>query len=79
MDGLITGSGVETILVFASVAMIMLYLHPDPDPATIIYDETTALMGVALGVVTGRALGPAHVMTSLLEVKTASKLTMSFG
>lgn len=72
VDRLILGSGVDAIVVFTSVAMVMLYLHPDPQPTTIIYDETTALVGVAWGVVIGRALGPAYVMTAIMETKTAS-------
>ncbi len=55
--------------------MVMLYLHPDPLPTTVIYDETTSLVGVALGVVVARALGPAHVMTALLEVRTTASTT----
>lgn len=58
------------VLVFASVAIVMLYLHPDPTPTTIIYGETMALVGVAGGVVLGQAVGPANVMTALLERKT---------
>ena len=72
VDRLICGSGLDAVLVFTSVAVVLLYLHPDPQPTTIIYDETTALVGVAWGVIIGRAVGPAHVMTALMETKTAS-------
>ena len=73
VDRLISGSGVDAaVLVFTSVAMVLLYLHPDPQPTTIIYDETAALVGVAWGVVVGRAVGSAHGITALLETSTAS-------
>lgn len=72
VDKLICESGGESVLVFSSIAMVLLCLHPDPLPTTIIYDETVALVGVAWGVVIGRALGPAHVMMALLEARTPS-------
>ena len=72
VDRLICESGGDTVLVFSSVAMVLLWLHPDPPPTTIIYDETVALVGVAWGVVVGRALGPAHVTMALFEARTPS-------
>ena len=67
LDHFITYSGVGAVLVFISVAVVVLYVHPDPSPTTYIYDETTAMVGVAGGVVMGRAMGPANVMIALLE------------
>lgn len=67
MDTFISNSSGGAILVLASVAMVMLYLHPDPSPTTYIYDETVSLVGVAGGVVIGQAVGPTNVMIAILE------------
>ena len=71
VDHFISSSGSSGVLMFASVAMVLLYLHPDPPPATIIYGETVALVGVAGGVVLARSLGPPSLMTAILEVPTS--------
>ena len=67
MDDFLSNSGGSAIIVYASMAMVLLYFHPDPSPTTYIYDETVALVGVAAGVVIGQSLGPSDVMVAILE------------
>ena len=60
-----TGGG--GLFLFLTVIIVMLYLHPDPSPETIIYDETTSMVGVAGGVAIGHTVGSVHLLTALLE------------
>ena len=66
MDSFISfshGSG----LVLLSVVVVMLCVHPDPKPTTIIFTETVCMVGVSVGCVLGRCYAPRHVLYAVLE------------
>ena len=67
MDIFVSNSGGGAIIVFTSVIIVMLYLHPDPSPTTYIFDETVSMVGVAEGVVIGQTVGPTSIMMAILE------------
>lgn len=60
-------SSASSGLVILSVVTLLLCMHPDPKPTTIIYAETVCMVGVASGCVLGRCYAPGHVLYALLE------------
>ena len=64
----------SSILLYVPVTMVMLYVHPDPKPATIIYHETVSLMGVTGGVVLTYSLFPSPI-PALMETSQGEEGT----
>ena len=58
-------------LVVLSVAILLLGVHPDPTPTTIIFAETTCMVGVATGFAIGRCHTPPGILYAVLEKRHA--------
>lgn len=66
-------------LVLVAVIVLML-IHPDPQPPTITYDDTLALAGIAVGVSFGRRFAPHRIVYAVLDNNSFASLGMSrFG
>jgi len=63
----------SSLFLYVPITMVLLYLHPDPKPTTIIFEETVSLMGVCGGVVLTYVLFPTPV-PALMETQQGKGL-----
>ena len=68
VDEYIASSHSSAFVVF-SLILVMLCIHPDPAPTTIVFTETIAMVGVAMGIVLGRAHAPPFLLHAAIERK----------
>ena len=64
-------SSQSSILLLLPLIVVMLCVHPDPAPTTIIFTETVCMMGVATGFVLGRAHAPPSILYAAVERRYA--------
>ena len=67
-DFLSTSPAGSTALVLLCSTVVLLLLHPDPLPVTIVFAETVSMVGVAVGFVIGHLL-PFYSSYGLLELR----------
>ena len=60
-------SSAGSSLVILTVVMVLLYIHPDPNPTTYVFAETVCMAGVASGFVLGRAHSGPGIVVALME------------
>ena len=57
--------------------IILMYIHPDPHPLTITYDDTLAMAGITVGVSFGRNFAPHRIIYAILDKHSFSSLHIS--
>lgn len=66
VDGYLASSPGGSLVVL-SVVILLLGVHPDPSPTTIIFAETTCMVGVATGFAIGRCHAPPGLLYAVME------------
>jgi len=61
----------SSVLGLLCVIVLLLCVHPDPLPVTIIYAETVCMVGVAVGFVLGHVILSSHAHHGLMEMSHA--------
>lgn len=66
--------------VILAVVIVLMWIHPDPHPLTITYDDTMAMAGITVGVAFGRSFASHRIMYAVLDKHTFASLDiLRFG
>lgn len=72
-----TSNGCYVIL---ALVVVLMWIHPDPHPLTITYDDTMAMAGITVGIGFGRRFAPHRIMYAVLDKHSfASMDILTFG
>lgn len=66
IDWFIVSSATSSFVVL-TIIVVLLYIHPDPYPTTYVFSETVCMVGVASGIVLGRAYSASSINLTLME------------
>ena len=68
-----TSNGCYVVL---AAVIVLMWIHPDPQPTTITYADTMALAGITVGVAFGRSFAPHRIMYAVLDKHSFASLDM---